>query len=132
MASLIPALSEKAKQEITKNINYHPILGTSSTPVWDIIEAFQDLCDLEKYPITWEELFEYLENIDGDIVLGDQEITLYTFEHQDCSEYKAVGVTYTSSCNIIELLRHLSITLVMDVFIIIGDIHGWWEKPQTY
>ena len=125
MASLIPALSEKAKQEITKNINYHPILGTSSTPVWDIIEAFQDLFDLEKYPITWEQLCEYLSKSPyyERAVAGN-----HVFFR--CLGWKHKSITKTT--DIAWVLKQLiNLTGKRDIDII-GDIHGWWEKPQTY
>lgn len=125
MASLIPALSEKAKQEITKNINYHPILGTSSTPVWDIIEAFQDLFDLEKYPITWERLSEYLSKSTH---YERAEAGSNVFFRCLYQKYKSI----TKTTDIAWVLKQLmKLTGKRDIDII-GDIHGWWEKPQTY
>lgn len=130
--ALIPALSEKAKEEIERNVPYE-------LRALDSIEAFQDLFDLEKHPITWEQLFEFCTTQNKHYVDtkcfddGSKYIRAFIYfppDNEGYSEcdYQHLGIENTAS----EILVALSKSLGIDVIIIIGDIHGWWEKPQTY
>lgn len=102
MSSLIPALSDKARLEIAhiQTDRYNP-LGS--------FEAFQDLFDLDKYPITWEQLSNFFRDHHPNIDLGD-------------------AIKNNREPVIVHVARAVN---ARDIDII-GDIHGWWEKPQTY
>lgn len=125
MASLIPALSNKAKLEIAhiQTDRYNP-LGS--------FEAFQDLFDLEKYPITWEQLLDYINthHKDSDYLrVKEDYFTIYD-HHDDGEPYSQ---DYTERNTTMDIMLYLiAMTLGIRDIDIIGDIHGWWEKPQTY
>lgn len=123
MASLIPALSEKARIEIAhiQTDRYNP-LGS--------FEAFQDLFDLEKYPITPEIMVEYFNKqplvIQEKSLKGSNidENIFYIASTGVCVNPYKDKFYYILGC-LLYVLDYRDID-------IIGDIHGWWEKPQTY
>lgn len=128
MASIIPTLSEKAKDEL-KIIAYSKKQSLNvSLSMNDGIEAFQDLFDLDKYPITLEMLFGYLIKSDfffDNIVKGS---TIEYFEFGSNTHVAIIKSNFT-----IKLALEIIIQATgKDEIIIIGDIHGWWEKPQTH
>jgi hypothetical protein len=128
MASLIPALSDKAKQEL-KVIAYNKKQSLNvQLSMNDGIEAFQDLFDLEKYPITWEMLFEYSKK--ARLIIRQRE------NERDFiiprAEKDGGDVPIWQHDGIRKAIHLISIHKWIDRIIIIGDIHGWWEKPQTY
>lgn len=132
MASLIPALSDKAKQEL-KVIAYNKKQSLSvQLSMNDGIEAFQDLFDLDKYPITWEMLLDYINthHKDSDYLrVKEDYFTIYD-HHDDGEPYSQ---DYTERNTTMDIMLYLiAMTLGIRDIDIIGDIHGWWEKPQTY
>lgn len=130
MAKLIPALSEKAKQEIERLENeYFDEIGEN--PSFSItFEAFQDLFDLEKYPITWEQLFEYISKVKKDtiVIKSNKEVEFHVHFPNGVSCLAEVS----NVDNISDLIYVLSFCIRKRDIDIIGDIHGWWEEPQTY
>lgn len=134
MASLIPALSEKAKEEIERNVPYE-------LRALDSIEAFQDLFDLEKHPITWEQLFDFCENHPcmsvNDFYAHGTEFLYRKNGDDGFLKLGSIHFNYYFDRKMIEgtimdTIKRIATVTGMDIFIIIGDIHGWWEKPQTY
>lgn len=144
MSSLIPALSEKARLEIRKKVYENDEDIEFELTPRDCERAFQDLFDLEKYPITWEQLFDFCENhpcmnknqfyahgtefiyrkdgADGFLIIGSIHFNYYP----PYAPKKLFEGT------IIDTLNRIAKVTEMDLIIIIGDIHGWWEKPRTY
>lgn len=139
MASLIPALSDKAKLEILKGCVSERNLGYTDEIDINVergmecsIQAFQDLFDLKKYPITWEMLLEYVSNRHSDLeylrVNGDY-FTIYD-HHSDGEPYSQYYKRYNTTIS--TMLWIIADKIGISEMRIIGDIHGWWEKPQTY
>lgn len=128
MASLIPALSEKAQDELLTNlprIAKEDLDENTFRCGFMFLDCFQDLFDLEKYPITWEQLCEYLSKSP---YYERAEAGSHVFFR--CLGWKHKSITKTT--NIAWVLKRLiNLTGKRDIDII-GDIHGWWEKPQTY
>lgn len=122
--TLIPALSEKAKHEIERNVFVE-------LKTFDSIEAFQDLFDLEKYPITWEQLFGYIKNIKSDRLEINKDHAIITF-YEGGESYKKYLTERNDINESIHCLVALFASIKVTHMIVIGDIHGWWEKPQTY
>lgn len=130
MASLIPALSEKARIEIGKK-NWQYYLDNEKEMSFPVaIEAFQDLFDLEKYPITPEIMVEYFNKqplvIQEKSLKGSNidENIFYIASTGVCVNPYKDKFYYILGC-LLYVLDYRDID-------IIGDIHGWWEKPQTY
>ena len=132
MASLIPALSEKARIEIAhmQTDRFNP-LGS--------FEAFQDLFDLEKYPITNDMIVSYLENHPkargGRYSKPFQDAYSFCHESYPLVDYDPLCCVISNAdleMGILEQLLIIKEWFDIDLFILIGDIHGWWEKPQTY
>lgn len=126
MASLIPALSNKAKEEISKKIDWF-----DKPDLVQYEHAFQDLFDLEKHPMTWEQLFEYIKKLKSYRLEINKDHAIITF-YEDGDSYKK----YLTERNDINESLHCLVALFASIkvthMILIGDIHGWWEKPQTY
>lgn len=142
MASLIPALSEKAKHELLTNlprIAKEDLDENTFRCGFMFLDCFQDLFDLEKYPITNDMIVSYLEN--NPKVRGGRYSEPFQDAYSFCHESYPLA-DYDPLCcvifnadlemGILEQLLIIKEWFDIDLFIIIGDIHGWWEKPQTY
>ena len=146
MASLIPALSEKAKLEIVRSCLHPRDWGYSDEveiyfdkAINCISQAFQDLFDLEKYPITNDMIVSYLENHPkargGRYSEPFQDAYSFCHESYPLADYDPLCCVIFNAdleMGILEQLLIIKEWFDIDLFTLIGDIHGWWEKPQTY
>lgn len=124
--SYLPKLSEKAKREIFIRIiqsrtDFYPLSEA-------FYEAFRDLFDLEKYPITNEMMFEYIKKLDGWFDLQPNSDSKNFCFVSDRDEYVEIDNFMTIRDMVYEISRFI---LKRDIDIV-GDIHGWWKQPQTY
>lgn len=137
MVSLIPALSEKAKLEIVRSCLHPRDWGYSDEveiyfdkAINCISQAFQDLFDLEKYPITFEQILnEFKNRSEWNLIKVDKEKYKYGFDPKPDFRKRLLENTTQS---IHEAFMYLATYSNINQIILIGDIHGWWEKPQTY
>lgn len=113
---MFPKLSEKAYAEIDK-------IAWDNTAEHGV-DAFMSLFNLEKYPITKDMLFEYFSNR-KDIY----QVSLNTFRSK-CWEFIAFGRLYCAEDEVSDNIRWIAKDLGIDQIIIIGEIHGWWEKGE--
>lgn len=147
MASLIPALSEKAKHKLLDSlprIAKEDLDENTFRCGFMFFEAFQDLFDLEKYPITWEQLFDFCENhpcmsVNDFYAHG----TEFIYRKDGDDGYLKIGSIHFNyyppytpkrlfEGTVLDTLKRIARVAELDLFIIIGEIHDWWEKPQTY
>lgn len=91
----------------------------------EAVEAYNSLFDLEKYPITKDMIFEFFSN-KPDIY----QRTHGTFR-SNCWEFRAFGRIYCAEDEVGDNIRWIARDLNKDKIIIIGEIHGWWEKGET-
>lgn len=125
---MFPKLSQKAWDEIRRitpkydfPVDYFDSILLTDIP--DVINAYTSLFDLEKYPITWEQLVEFadangIHTYDKCIIirLNDSDDDYYFSESQD-------GTSAT--------IEYVSKFLDKDKIIVIGEMHGWWEKGEA-
>lgn len=129
---MFPKLSQKAWDEMHKHYNITP-LGKTSACDFEIIDAYNDLFDLEKYSITNDMLFDYIINqhrhfyIDLLLEVKSKSTPMnFSFggtrkrDQSVCSWYRVV-----------DNIRTLAFNHHSNEIIIIGEIHGWWEKGET-
>lgn len=126
--SYLPKLSEKAKHEIFKIIQSRTDIYQLSEAFY---EAFRDLFDLEKYPITWEMFFEYCKKIKSDRVRIYPDSVSFIY-YEEGERYCEFFNKDSSIEVIINFLNAWFNSYKANRMIIFGDIHGWWEQPQTY
>lgn len=109
---MFPKLSQKAWSEI-RSLGYY----ANTTDERKLgVEAFMSLFDLEKYPITKDMICAYIKS-DGQrrLLLDFLANILWAFDNggiKDC-------------------LTTIGFYGRKDRIIIIGEIHGWWEKGET-
>jgi hypothetical protein len=117
---MFPELSKKAWTEIFSDC---PGYGA-----YYFYEAFRSLFDLEKYPITYEMLFKYLKDHPQymDNYSNGSTVKDWAFMSINRQGYN-VGCGMTVK----EIITLIALTIQKDQIIIIGEIHGWWEKGET-
>lgn len=115
---MFPKLSQKAIDEIAKIEKYDTRFAGA--------HAVRSLFDLEKYPITRDMLFGYLLDTDFDMLSGSN---AKDFEAQYETYHEHIIIT---DCTPIPIaINDISCALQVDQIIIIGEIHGWWEKSTN-
>ncbi len=122
---MFPKLSQKAWVEICKNLNVHPDTGIMTGYYFQPVDVFMSLFDPEKYPITKDMIFEYLLKADFEDRLPNGLHSTkenWEFWNRDAD---------TVGCHMLikDMLYWMSIRH-KDQIIIIGEIHGWWEKGE--
>lgn len=131
MASLIPDLSEKAMIEIAHIETFEGDFRINPYDPFGNFKAFQKLFDLEIYPITAEQIVEYLEGNDSFNKKYDYK---YYCRFSDTNEkegsyYEGI-VTYHCIYpyihNIDEILKMICEEMPLRDIDVIAEIHGWW------
>lgn len=124
---MFPKLSEKAWREINDRLLDLPqTLFHISVP----IQLYNNLFDLEKYPITKDMIFEYLRN-GGFRDMCPNNKTPSTKENWSFDMGNGCVYGHADSwMDIDSILNEISSYEPKDKIIIIGEIHGWWEKGE--
>lgn len=126
--TMFPKLSQKAWREINDRLLDLPeTLFHISVP----IRLYNDLFDLEKYPITVELLFNWLRENENLTYMGDLN-TVQDFWFKAISKnipvsFRYDGFTYPINSMLYDLRVYCNFMQV-DMIQVIGEIHGWWEK----
>lgn len=127
---MFPKLSQKALDQMRKHYNTTPI-GKTSACDFEIIDAYNALFDLEKHPITHDMLFEYLRDEGFRDRCPNKKVPS---TKENWSFDMGNGCVYghaDSWMDINSILNEISSYEPKDKIIIIGEIHGWWEKGVT-
>lgn len=135
---MFPKLSQKAWDEIRRitpkydfPVNYFDSVMLTDIP--DVINAYTSLFDLEKYPITKDMVFEYLKDHPDyeDVLKGTESIesTPECFIFREKGFYSRFDPAHFYSVEY--NLRQIGYYASNSDIIIIGEIHGWWEKGET-
>ena len=130
---MFPKLSQKGQEEIRKSIDLHPIEGLSAYEFLAPVEAFMSLFDLEKYPITKDMIFEYLRDV---LRLPDERQEKLSGSSISTPDYYVFDLSYGAinhnlidhTGSVIDQIRDIALSQDKDKIVIIGEIHGWWEK----
>lgn len=129
--TMFPDLSKKALDEINTASEAFGLFAFGEdygivTNPQKAVNAFRSLFDLEKYPITKDMLFGYLLDTDFDMLSGSN---AKDFEAQYETYHEHIIIT---DCTPIPVaIDDISCALQKDKSIIIGEIHGWWEKGKS-
>jgi len=124
--SYLPKLSEKAKVEIFRFIQNKSFPFVISEAFY---EGLQNLFDLEKYPITFDMLLEYVSTM-SEYNIYDKGNKEFVLEFDP--EPRRKRTVRDKAEDIEEALKFIwSYSNIRDIDLI-ASIHGWWEQPQTY
>ena len=119
---MLPKLSQKAIDEIAKIAKYDTRFAGA--------HAVRFLFDLEKYPITKDMIFKYLRN-GGFRDMCPNNKTPSTKENWSFDMGNGCVYGHADSwMDIDSILNEISSYEPKDKIIIIGEIHGWWEKGE--
>lgn len=115
---MFPELSQKALDEINTASEAFGLFAFGEdygivTNPQKAVNAFRSLFDLEKYPITQQQIIDYWDSVYPEEQKGNYPDSWkqWTIAHQI-----AMITTWRAKKNEI---------------IIIGEIHGWWEKGDA-
>lgn len=124
---MLPKLSQKALDEIAKMEKYDTRFGGA--------HAVRFLFDLEKYPITKELIFDYLKcNSVFELVHtehspnGDLKYWSFAIKKSKTLEDLRIKIYDSVDLMLYKIIRATN----KDKIIIIGEIHGWWEKGEQH
>lgn len=128
---MFPKLSQKAWTEIGQ-MNWRCILNGNDNGMnfHEAVEAFMSLFDLEKYPITWDMMFEYCKTIKIDRIETCKGCVMFFYYH----EGECCCKSFYEKSDMVEMLNFLVgwfNSVKVNRIILIGEIHGWWEKGET-
>lgn len=127
---MFPKLSEKAWDEI----------GLQSWGDYDgDVYAFMSLFDLEKYPIAPEDLLSFVEHYPGmkrnfDYAVGHGIEYIYITEnHFGGAVYFNcyMGDISKLENSVESIIKRIARVIDRNEILIIGEIHGWWEKGEA-
>ncbi len=117
---MFPKLSQKAIDEIAKIEKYDTRFAGA--------HAVRSLFDPEKYPITKDMLFGYLK---GHPNYMDNYSNGSTVKDWAFMSINRQGYNVGCGMTIKEIITLIALTTQKSDIIIIGEIHGWWEKGET-
>ena len=105
------------------------------TDIPDVINAYNSLFDLEKYPITKHMIFEYLRD---DLKLPDERQAKLSGSNESTPDYYVFDLSFNKypdlidhTVSVMDQITQIATMRDTDKIIIIGEIHGWWEKGET-
>lgn len=130
---MFPKLSQKAWDKIQYRVKYECDYDDIDGVMLDTMNSFMSLFDLEKYPISLEMIFHYLKNHPDyeDALKGTKSIesTPECFIFREKGFYSRFDPAHFYSVEY--NLRQIGYYAGNSDMIIIGEIHGWWEKGEN-
>jgi hypothetical protein len=126
---MFPELSEKAWGEIDR-IRWDDTQDHG-------VDAFRELFNLKRYPITPKNLFRWLKD---NPEFEDYKVTYasastedsFNFYPKNCNKMSFLhdpeGTSYEDISDILHDLREYCKCFDVDLIVVFGEIHGWWEK----
>ncbi len=127
--NLLPPLSDKAWEEIDR-IRWDDAADHG-------VDAFMELFNLKRYPITTKNLFRWLKD---NPKFEDHKATYssastedsFNFHPRDCNKMSFLhdpeGQCYEDISDILYDLREYCKWFDVDLVVVFGEIHGWFEK----
>jgi len=128
--SYLPKFSQKAKKELQRLRLADKRLHGLGSGITNTLDLLPDLFDLEKYPITFDMFFEYINKRSEYNIYSTVERE-FVLEFAPEPKFREITVKDDPG-SIIKALDFVCGYSNISHIDMIAEIHGWWEQPQTY